>query len=200
MSSLLHPDLFHLIQLLGYPGLALAIFAESGIPFGFLLPGASMIFTAGLLAAQGYFSLWILIPLVTVAAVLGDNAGYMIGKKFGIPLFTREDSRFFHRKHLARAEHFYEKYGARTIFIARFIPIVRTFAPIVAGIGSMKYSTFFYYNLAGAIVWAAGSVILGATVGQIPFVAQHFGIIIIGIIIVTSLPLFFHGRSALSKV
>jgi membrane-associated protein len=195
MSWLPHFDLLQILQLLGYPGITLAIFLESGVPFGFFIPGASMIFTAGLLAAQGYFNIWILIPLVLIAAILGDNVGYWIGKKYGIPLFAREDSRFFHRRHLARAEHFYEKHGARTIFLARFVPVVRTFAPIVAGIGSMKYSTFFAYNLLGAIVWAVGSAVAGATLGQIPFVARHFSFFVIAIVIISILPLLFH-RSA----
>jgi membrane-associated protein len=192
VDQLLHPDLVSLVQFIGYPGLAAVIFAESGIPFGFFLPGASMIFTAGLLASRGLFNIWVLLPLVVFAAILGDNVGYWIGAKFGIKLFAREDSRFFHRRHLARAEHFYERHGARTIFLARFVPIVRTFAPIVAGIAGMRYRTFFLYNLLGAIVWAGGSAFLGATVGHLRFVSEHFGLIILGIIVVTTLPVLAH--------
>src|SRR3990167_6091883 len=136
-----------LIQYVGYPGLFTAVFLESGVFFGFFLPGASMLFTAGLLASQGIFNIWILIPLVTIAAILGDNVGYWFGNKVGIRLFERPDSRFFKREHLARAKEFYDKYGARTVVIGRFIPILRTFVPIVAGMVGMNYRKFIFFNI-----------------------------------------------------
>jgi membrane-associated protein len=180
-----------LVQLIGYPGLFAAVFLESGIFFGFFLPGASMLFTAGLLASQGFFNVWILIPLLTVAAILGDNAGYWFGAKVGIRLFLRQDSRFFHHKHLESAKDFYEKHGTRAIFLARFIPIVRTFAPIVAGVVGMKYRTFITYNVLGAVVWAAGVTFAGFyLVSQFPGIQKYISLIIVGIIVVTTLPIF----------
>ena len=148
-----HIDLTALVQLVGYPGIFLTVFLESGLPIGFFLPGASMLFTAGLLASQGFFNPWILIPMVAIAAMLGDNVGYWFGAKVGIRLFLRPNSRFFKHEHLKRAELFYEKYGAQTILLARFVPIVRTFAPIVAGIARMNYKLFFIYNVIGALMW-----------------------------------------------
>src|SRR6185503_5405697 len=145
-----------LIKFIGYPGIFAIIFAESGLFFGFFLPGASLLFTAGLLASQGYFDPWILIPLVTIAAILGDNTGYWFGAKIGYKLFLRPDSRWFHHEHLERAKQFYDKYGSRTIFFGRFIPIVRTFAPIVGGVVRMPYRVFFTYNILGALTWATG--------------------------------------------
>ena len=187
----LPPDwLPHLVKIIGYPGIFLVIFAESGIFFGFFLPGASLLFTAGLLASQGYFDPWILIPLVTVAAILGDNAGYWFGHKVGYRLFLRPDSHWFHHEHLERAKQFYERYGTRTIFFARFVPIVRTFAPIVGGVVGMPYRIFFAYNVLGALCWATGVTSVAYFVGtRIPGVDKYFTYIIIGIIVVTTIPL-----------
>ena len=180
----------HIVQIIGYPGIFLVIFAESGVFFGFFLPGASLLFTAGLLASQGYFNPWILIPLVTAAAILGDNAGYWFGHKVGYKLFLRPDSRWFHHEHLERAKRFYERYGARTIFFARFVPIVRTFAPIVGGVVGMPYRTFFAYNVLGGFIWATGVTSLAYLLGtKVPGVDKYFTYIIIGIIVVTTIPL-----------
>jgi len=185
-----HIDLTALVQLVGYPGIFLTVFLESGLPIGFFLPGASMLFTAGLLASQGFFNPWILIPLVAIAAMLGDNVGYWFGAKVGIRLFLRPNSRFFKHEHLKRAELFYEKYGAQTILLARFVPIVRTFAPIVAGIARMNYKLFFIYNVIGALMWGAGVTFLGYYLGdRFPIVKENFTLIVLGIIVVTSLPL-----------
>ncbi|MDP3645975.1 MAG: VTT domain-containing protein [bacterium] len=190
-----------LIQFFGYPGLFAAVFMESGVFFGFFLPGASMLFTAGLLASQGFFNPWILIPGVTIAAILGDNTGYWFGNKIGIRLFLRPDSRFFRRSHLERAKEFYEKYGSRAIFLARFIPIVRTFAPIVAGIVSMKYRVFVTYNILGAVVWGAGVTFAGYYLGtRFPAVEQYLSYIILGIIFVTSIPIFIDIYRRLQEV
>lgn len=180
-----------LVQFIGYPGLFAAVFLESGVFFGFFLPGASMLFTAGLLASSGYFNVSILIPLLTIAAILGDNAGYWFGAKIGIRLFLRPDSRFFHHSHVERAKDFYEKYGSRAIFLARFIPVVRTFAPIVAGVVGMKYRIFITYNILGAVVWGAGVTFAGYyLVAQFPSIQQYISLIILGIIVVTTLPIF----------
>lgn len=190
-----HLDLTTLVQLVGYPGLFVTIFLESGLPIGFFLPGASMLFTAGLLASQGFFNIWILIPLLTIAAILGDNAGYWFGNKVGVSLFFRKDSRFFKHEYLERAKDFYDKHGAQTIFLGRFVPIVRTFAPILAGITRMRYRTFFVYNIMGALCWAAGVTFAGYYLGRrVPDIEHYLSLIILGIIVVTTIPLFWELR------
>ena len=197
MINLPHENLPQLVQAIGYPGIFAVIFAESGLFFGFFLPGASLLFTAGLLSSQGFFNPWILIPLVTLAAIGGDSTGYWFGKKVGIKLFLKPDSKWFHREHLSRAEHFYEKYGARTILFARFLPIIRTFAPIVAGIANMRYRTFLTYNIIGALVWATGITWLGYFLGvRLPFISDYLTFIILGIIFVTSIPIFLEAYRA----
>lgn len=195
----MHLDLPALVQLVGYPGVAGMVFLESGVPFGFFLPGASLLFTAGLLAGQGLFNPWILIPLVTIAAVLGDNVGYWIGSRYGIKLFLRPDSRFFKHEHLERAKEFYEKYGKQAVFFARFVPVVRTFVPIVAGVVQMNYRVFISYNIIGALTWAAGVTMLGVFLGNIPFVQEYFTAIVLGIIVLTFIPIareYWKSRSA----
>ncbi|MFN8105983.1 MAG: VTT domain-containing protein [Acidimicrobiia bacterium] len=156
--------------------IAAIIFAESGLLVGFFLPGDSLLFIAGVMASaaaasrfEGFqpLNIFVLIPVVFVAAVAGDQVGYVFGQKVGPKLFTREDSRFFHKDHLVRAEHFFEKYGSKTVVIARFVPIVRTFAPIVAGIGSMRYRTFVVYNVVGGFLWAVGVTLAGFFLGNI---------------------------------
>jgi len=190
MPDFLHPDIMALVTLVGYPGLFTAIFLESGVFFGFFLPGGSLLFTAGVLAGAGVFNVWIVIPLVTIAAILGDNVGYWFGAKMGHALFTREDSRFFKHKHVERTHAFFEKYGARTIVIGRFIPIVRTFAPILAGVGEMKYSLFFRYNILGALLWASGVSLAGYFLSRsIPNADRYITPIIAAIIIASCIPL-----------
>lgn len=163
------------------------IFAESGLFFGFFLPGDSLLFTAGFLASQDILNIWILMPVFFVAAVTGDSVGYSFGRRVGRRLFNKEDSFFFHKKHIDRAEKFYEKHGKKTIIIARFVPIVRTFAPIVAGIGKMDYSTFLAYNVIGAVLWAIGLTFAGYILGEIIPNLDKYLHIVIGIIIVVSL-------------
>lgn len=185
-------DLPTLVKLIGYPGLFTIVFLESGVFFGFFLPGASMLFVSGLLASQGFFSIWILIPLLTIAAIFGDNTGYWFGAKVGIRLFEREDSRFFKREYLLRAKHFYEEYGSRAIFMARFVPIVRTFAPIVAGIVQMHYRTFVMFNVLGALAWAAGVTFAGYYLSsRFPFVQRYITLIIIAIVVATTIPILW---------
>lgn len=184
-----HDDLLTLARTAGYIGLFLIIFAESGLFFGFFLPGDSLLFTAGFLASQGYFNIAALVLVLFVAAVLGDSVGYAFGRKVGPRLFTRDDSKLFHRDHIARAQHFYERHGKKAIVLARFVPIVRTFAPIVAGIGSMHYATFLTYNLIGAGLWAVGVTLLGYILGaSIPGIDAYLLPIISGIILVSFLP------------
>src|SRR3989338_1131266 len=183
-------NLTSIIQFVGYPGLFTAVFLESGVFFGFFLPGASMLFTAGLLASQGIFNIWILIPLLTIAAILGDNAGYWFGAKVGYRLFLRPDSRFFRQAHLKRAKDFYDRHGFLAIVLARFIPIIRTFAPIVAGGVRMRDRGFGVYNIVGALLWASGVTFLGFYLGEkIPGVETYLTPIITAIIIVTCIPL-----------
>ncbi len=196
-------SLTSLIQFVGYPGLFTAVFLESGVFFGFFLPGASMLFTAGLLASQGFFNIWILIPLVTLAAILGDNVGYWFGAKVGVRLFERQNSRFFHQEHLERAKKFYERHGFLAIVLARFVPIVRTFTPIIAGIVRMQYRRFFIYNILGALMWGSGVTFLGYYLGEkVPGIDTYLAPIILVIIIVTCIPLvleFFRERKKVSS-
>ncbi|MDR3571830.1 MAG: VTT domain-containing protein [Candidatus Pacebacteria bacterium] len=192
-----HLQLIPLVQAIGYPGLFAVVFLESGVFFGFFLPGSSMLFTAGLLATKGFFDPWLLIFLMWLAAVLGDNVGYWFGNKVGIRLFLRPDSRFFKHEYLERAKDFYDRHGARTIVLARFVPIVRTFVPIVAGVVKMRYGAFLVYNLIGALAWAAGVTFLGYYLGEkLPFVQTYLTPIVLAIIVVTSLPLLWEFRSS----
>jgi len=184
------PDL---IRTVGYLGLFGIVFAESGLFFGFFLPGDSLLFTAGFLASQGYLNIWILLAVLFVAAVLGDNVGYTFGRKVGHKIFSRTDSIFFHKDNLVRAEKFYEKYGSMTIIIARFVPIVRTFAPIVAGIGKMSYKVFFLYNLIGGLLWVLSMTFAGyLLVKIIPDIESHLTLVVGIIIILSILPPIFH--------
>ncbi len=190
-----HFALIPLVKLIGYPGLFAVVFFESGVFFGFFLPGASMLFTAGLLASQGLFSVWVLIPLLALAAILGDNAGYWFGNTVGVSLFFRKDSRFFHHGHLERAKDFYDKHGVISINLARFVPIVRTFTPILAGIVNMRYRTFFLYNVLGALLWGSGVTFLGYFLGEkVPFVSHYLTPIVLVIVVITCIPIFWEIR------
>jgi membrane-associated protein len=172
-----------------YVLLFLIIFIETGIVIMPFLPGDSLLFAVGALAATGILDIWIVFVVFFVAAVLGDTANYHIGKFAGPKVFKKEDSVLFHKKHLRRAEQFYEKYGGKTIILARFIPIVRTFAPFVAGVGTMTYKKFISYNVIGAAMWCGIFTFAGYLFGNIPFVKENFGIVIIAIIVISLLPL-----------
>ena len=194
-TDLLNLDIAALIKSVGYVGLFLIIFAESGVFFGFFLPGGSLLFTAGLLASQGFFSIWILIPLLAAAAILGDNVGYWFGKRIGPKIFTRDDSFFFNKKHIEKTQRFYATHGPRAIVLGRFIPIVRTFAPILAGVGLMNYSQFIRFNILGALLWAVGVAWLGYFLGnRIPGIDQYILPIILLIVITSLIPLFLEMR------
>lgn len=186
MESLFHLDPFSLIQSFGYLGLVAIVFAESGLLIGFFLPGDSLLFTAGILASQGYLDIIALLPLLFIAAVLGDNFGYAFGRKVGPAIFRREDSRFFHKKHLEHAKVFYEKYGPKTLVLARFMPVVRTFVPIIAGVGNMSYPTFLLYNLIGGLLWSVGITLLGYFLGQVVPDIERYIIPVLIVIIATS--------------
>ena len=179
-------DLTSLIETAGYLGLFAIIFAESGILIGFFLPGDSLLFTAGFLASQGFLNIWILVPILFAAAILGDAVGYTFGKKVGPKIFSRQESFFFHPSHVEKTAAFFEKHGVKTIILARFIPVVRTFAPIMAGVGGMKYRTFAKYNIIGGFLWAVGLSTLGYVFGNIIPNADRYILPIIGVIVFTS--------------
>ena len=160
-------DLEQLLLTVGYVGLAAIIFAESGLFFGFFLPGDSLLITAGVLASRPEtFSIWVVVLVCFVAAVTGDAVGYTFGRRVGARLYERPDSRFFKRGHLAAAEAFYERHGGKTIVVARFLPFVRTFAPIVAGAARMRYPRFAVFNVTGAFLWAVGLPVAGLALGE----------------------------------
>ena len=193
IEQLIHLDFVSILESFGYMGLFAIIFAESGLLVGFFLPGDSVLFTAGFLASQGFFNIWLLAPMMFIAAVLGDSVGYAFGHKVGPKLFKREDSIFFHKNHLIRAKNFYDKHGGKTITIARFMPVIRTFAPIVAGMGNMPYKKFLLYNLLGGFLWAVCIPFLGYYLGNlIPSVDKYLLPIIALIVIASIAPSVIH--------
>lgn len=190
--------LHHLDELVvwaGYIGLAAIIFCETGLLAGFFLPGDSLLVTAGLIAAQGKFDIVHLNLLLIAAAIIGDSVGYWIGYSTGPKIFNRQESWFFHRNHLQRTHDFFEKYGSKTIILARFVPIVRTFAPTAAGVGRMTYQKFLSYNVVGGIGWVMTMTLLGYFLGRsVPNIERHLHIIIAVIIVLSFLPLIFELR------
>ncbi|MFC9164234.1 DedA family protein [Streptomyces fungicidicus] len=184
----LSPD--YLIETFSLPGILLIVFAESGL-FAFL-PGDSLLFTAGLFVAEGtYISqpLWLVCTLIVLAAVIGDQVGYMIGKFFGPKLFSRPNSKLFKQENLEKAHEFMEKYGPKAIVLARFVPIVRTFAPIVAGAGRMKYRTFLTYNVIGGVAWGCGVTLAGYWLGQIELIKTNIEPILVLIVLISVVPI-----------
>jgi membrane-associated protein len=158
-------DPIFLIKTVGLIGIIFIIFAETGLFFGFFFPGDSLLFTAGILASQGIFNIYLLLIFCIIAATLGDSIGYWSGKKYGRILFERDTGFFFKKQRIHDAEKFYERHGKYTIILARFVPVIRTFAPIVAGIGKMKYRTFISYNILGGVLWVTFMTILGYFLG-----------------------------------
>ncbi|MFJ8040587.1 DedA family protein [Kitasatospora sp. NPDC096147] len=188
--SWLDPD--HLISTFGLIGILVIVFAESGLLIGFFLPGDSLLFTAGLLVADGTYlkqPLWLVCTLIVVAAVVGDQVGYLFGRKVGPSLFRRPDSRLFKQENVEKAAAFFDKHGPKAIVLARFVPIVRTFTPIVAGVSRMNYRTFVLYNVIGGVLWGAGVTVLGYFLGQIPFVRENIEAMLIGIVLLSVLPI-----------
>ncbi|MDE2001833.1 MAG: VTT domain-containing protein [Patescibacteria group bacterium] len=186
-------DLIFLIKTFGYLGLFSVIFAESGLFIGFFFPGDSLLFTAGFLASQGVLHIGVLMALMVAAAIAGDSFGYAFGRKIGPLIFTREDSFFFHKDNLERARVFYETYGKKTIILARFMPGVRTFAPILAGVGTMEYGTFLSFNAIGGLVWGAGLPWLGYYLGSsIPNIDRYLIPIVLAIIVLSIAPTAVH--------
>ena len=175
-----------LIATFGTIGLFCIVFAESGLLFGFFLPGDSLLFTAGLLAAQGKLNIVVIAVGCFIAAVAGDQVGYVFGHRVGPSLFRRPDSRFFKREYIDKAQSYFDRYGGKTVVLARFMPLVRTFAPIVAGVGGMQYRRFVAFNVLGGLLWACGVTLLGYTLGEsIPSIDRYV-LPIIGVIIVLS--------------
>ncbi|MFD9442709.1 DedA family protein [Streptomyces sp. NPDC060006] len=200
--SWLDPD--YLLDSFGIWGLLLIVFAESGLLIGFFLPGDSLLFTAGLLITSGQldFPLWAAILLICVAAIVGDQVGYMFGKKVGPSLFTRPDSRLFKQENVVKAHEFFEKYGPKSLVLARFVPIVRTFTPIIAGVSGMKYRSFLIFNVVGGILWGAGVTLLGSWLGQIDFVEKNIEPILLLIVFISVVPIiieFMRARSQSKK-
>ncbi|NYV76377.1 VTT domain-containing protein [Streptomyces sp. UH6] len=189
--SWLDPD--YLLNTFGIVGLLLIVFAESGLFFGFFLPGDSLLFTTGMLITSDTlkFPLWGAIALICVAAIVGDQVGYMFGKKVGPSLFSRPDSRFFKQENVTKAHEFFEKHGPKSLVLARFVPIVRTFTPIIAGVSGMRYRSFLIFNVLGGILWGAGVTLLGSWLGRIAFVEENIETILILIVLISVLPIVF---------
>ncbi len=187
--SLAQFDLIALITSVGYIGIFLTVFAESGLLIGVFLPGDSLLFTAGLLASQGIFSItWLLLGCF-LAAVIGDNVGYSFGHKVGPKIFTREDSLFFRKSYVVRTQRFYEHYGSKVLVLARFIPVVRSLAPILAGVGSMRYKVFFIYNIIGGLLWSVLVTLLGYYLGHwFPDVEKYLLLIVVSIVLISIVP------------
>ncbi|MFF4398032.1 DedA family protein [Streptomyces sp. NPDC001480] len=182
-------------------GLLLIVFAESGLLIGFFLPGDSLLFTCGLLITTNDldFPLWGAIALICLAAVLGDQAGYMFGRKVGPSLFNRPDSRLFKQENVTKAHEFFEKYGPKSLVLARFVPIVRTFTPIIAGVSGMRYRSFLTFNVIGGVLWGAGVTLLGSWLGKHALVRDHIETILILIVLISVIPIAIEFLRARSK-
>jgi len=184
---------------LGYAVLFAIVFSETGLLVGFFLPGDSLMFLVGAVAGAGNLNLFAVNLVLMAAAILGDSFGYALGRRTGPAIFDRPDSRWFRREHLARTHAFYEKYGGKTIVYARFVPIVRTFAPFVAGVGKMNYGRFLSFNVFGGIGWVFGMTMLGFLLGGVPIVKQHLEKVILLIILISVAPVVVEGLKAYRK-
>jgi len=185
-----HYSLDALIQWGGYVLLVGIVFAETGLLVGCFLPGDSLLITAGLLAAAGHLNIWWINLLLMAAAIIGDSVGYAIGARLGPRIFTREKSLLFNPKHVLRTRHFYEKYGPKTIVIARFVPIIRTFAPVLAGVGAMQYRRFLAFNVLGGIGWVASMSLAGFALGRaVPNISKYMHVLVITIIVLSCIPI-----------
>jgi membrane-associated protein len=184
---------------LGYALLFVVVFSETGLLLGFFLPGDSLLFTVGVVAGAGQLNIALIIALLSVAAVVGDGVGYYLGRRAGRGVFNRPDSRIFKREHLVRTQAFYEKHGGKTIIIARFVPIIRTFAPFVAGVAEMNYAKFLSYNIFGGIGWVTSVTLLGYSLGSIPLVRKHFEKAVLLIIFISVVPIIIEVLRARYK-
>lgn len=198
LASILNPQT--LIEKGGLALVAAIIFAESGLLIGFFLPGDSLLFITGFLTSKPAglphvnYPLPVVLVVLFLAAVAGDQAGYLFGNRVGPALFKREDSRIFKQSNVVKAHAFFEKYGAKAIVMARFVPVVRTFAPIVAGVSRMKYRTFVTFNLIGGAMWAIGITLLGYFLGQVTFIKEHIDVAAIAIVFVSLIPILLEVR------
>jgi membrane-associated protein len=174
----------------GYIALFAIIFSETGLMIGFFLPGDSLLVTAGLFAARGNFDIFILVPLLLVAAILGNSTGYLIGRKAGRPLFERPQSKLFRKDHLVKTQEFYERYGGVTIILAQFMPFARTFAPVVAGVAEMPYKRFALFNASGAFLWIPSMTLIGYFLGKtIPGIEQHIEYVVAIVVAASVMPM-----------
>ncbi len=193
ISACVNLDPIAMVKTGSYLGIALLVFAESGLLFGIFLPGDSLLFAAGLLSAGGYLAIGPLVFFVVIAAILGDSVGYWFGANVGTNFFKRKDSLFFKQEYLKRTERFYQKYGGRAVVLARFVPVVRTLAPILAGVGSMNYKTFLSFNIIGGLLWGVGMTLIGYFLGSVlPGSESYILPISLAIIILSFLPIFFN--------
>jgi membrane-associated protein len=184
----LDPDF--LIKTFGLVGILAIVFVESALLVGFFLPGDALLFTAGLLSSAGRLpALPVLLLTIPIAAVIGDQVGYMIGRKTGPAVFNRPGSRFFGHQQVEKAHAYFERYGPRTVVIARFVPIVRTLVPVMAGVAGMRYRTFVTYNVIGAVAWGVGVTTLGHYLGRVDFVRANIELIIVGVVLLSWIPI-----------
>lgn len=200
--SWLDPD--YLIGEFGLIGVLVIVFAESGLLIGFFLPGDALLFTTGLLVTTDklHNPLWLVCVLVALAAIIGDQVGYLFGRKVGPSLFNRPDSRLFKQENVEKAHEFFEKYGPKSLILARFVPIVRTFTPIIAGVSRMNYRSFITFNIIGGIIWGVGVTVLGAVLGKIEFVHKNIEAMLILIVLISVVPIgieFLRARSKSKK-
>ena len=181
-----------MVSWLGYAFMCAVVFSETGLLLGFFLPGDSFLFTVGVVAGAGRHNIFLIQGLLLCAAVIGNGTGYLLGRKTGPAIFDRPDSRLFKREHLLRTHAFYEKHGGKTIIYAQFVPIVRTFAPFVAGVANMRYTRFAAFNVIGAVLWILSMTTLGYTLGGVELVRRHFEKVVILIIAVSVMPMIVH--------
>ncbi len=185
----LNGDLIETVRAVGYIGVTAIIFAESGLFFGFFFPGDSLLFTAGLLASQGFFNIYLLAFLMGAAAIAGDSIGYWFGNLVGPTIFSKEDSGFFKKSHIEKTRTFYEKHGSKAIVLGRFIPVVRTFVPILAGVAKMKYGVFLRYNIVGGLIWGVGVTVAGYLLGSVmPHAEKYLLPIVVAIVLTSFIP------------
>jgi membrane-associated protein len=183
------PSVEEIVRFGGHPALVAIIFAECGLLIGFFLPGDSLLVTAGLFAAKGDLNIWLMLVTLTVASIVGNSVGYWIGLRIGKTLFEREDSRFFKRRHLVKAHDFYERHGGKAIILARFVPIVRTFVPTIAGAVEMSFAKFTFYNVVGGVLWIWSMLLVGYVLGSmIPGIDKKIEYVIVIVVALSLLP------------
>src|SRR5580658_9310307 len=184
---------------LGYATLTAIVFTETGLLVGFVLPGDSLLFTIGVVAGAGQLNLFVIILLLIGACLAGDWCGYLLGRRAGPAIFNRPNSRFFKQEHLQRTHAFYEKHGGKTIIYAKFVPVIRTFAPFVAGVANMRYRNFISFDVFGATGWVVSMTILGYLLGQVPLVRRNFEKFVLLIVLVSLLPAIYHAARGLRQ-